>query len=120
VRLALGSDVGAGTGLSLLKEALVAYHVQPLAERPSPAELLYLATRAGALALGLGEETGDLAPGRSADYVLLRAPADSTLATVLEAAPDWDARLGALFVLAREESVGEVRVAGEPVYTRAA
>jgi guanine deaminase len=121
VRLALGSDVGAGTGLSLFKEALMAYHVQMVREdgkRLAPADLLHLATRAGALALGLGEETGDLQPGRSADFVLLRAPAGSTLAAVLEAAPDWDARLGAVFTLAREECVREVRVAGEPVYVR--
>jgi guanine deaminase len=118
VRFALGSDVGAGTGPSMLKEALMAYEVQPLADRLAPAELLYLATRAGALALGLGEDAGDLAPGRSADYVLLRAPADSTLASVLRTAPDWEARLGALFALAREESVAEVRVAREPVYVR--
>jgi guanine deaminase len=118
VRVALGSDVGAGTGFSLFKEALMAYQVQPLADRPSPAELLYLATRAGALALGLGEETGDLTPGRSADYVLVRPPEGSTLAAVLAAVPDWDARLGALFALAGEDAIAQVRVAGEPVYTR--
>jgi guanine deaminase len=116
VRFALGSDIGAGTSFSLLGEALMAYLMQPLADRPSPAELLYLATRAGALALGLGDECGDLQPGRSADFVLLRA--GGTLATVLESAPDWDATLGALFALAREDSVAEVRVAGEPVYVR--
>jgi guanine deaminase len=118
VRVALGSDVGAGTGFSLFKEALMAYQVQPLRERPSPAELLHLATRAGALALGLGDDCGDLTPGRSADFVLLRAPTGGTLAAVLAAAPDWDATLGALFALAREESVSEVRVAGEAVYVR--
>jgi guanine deaminase len=118
VRFALGSDVGAGTGFSLFKEALMAYQVQPLADRPSPADLLYLATRAGALALGLGEETGDLTPGRSADYVLLRASPGSTLAAVLAAAPDWDARLGAVFALAGEDAIAEVRVGGAPVYSR--
>jgi guanine deaminase len=118
VHVALGSDVGAGTGPSLFKEALMAYQVQPLADRPSPAELLHLATRAGALALGLGEETGDLTPGRSADYLLVRPGAGSTLAAVLAAAPGWDARLGALFALAGEDAIAEVRVAGEPVYER--
>jgi guanine deaminase len=118
VHFALGSDIGAGTGPSLLKEALMAYLMQPLADRPSPAHLLYLATRAGALALGLADECGDLQAGRSADYILLRAPAGSTLATVLDAAPDWDATLGGLFALAREDAVAEVRVGGEPVYVR--
>ncbi len=76
VRVALGSDVGAGTGFSLIKEGLQAYFMQqllgpgglPLA---SP-DLLHLATRAGALALGLGDEVGDLSVGRQFDAVWVR------------------------------------------------
>jgi guanine deaminase len=122
VRFALGTDVGAGTGFSLFKEGLMAYHVQMVREdghRLSPTHLLYLATRAGALALGLGDEVGDLSAGKSADYVLVRAPAGSTLAAVLDASPDWDAALGALFTLAREECLIDVRVAGDPVLVHA-
>jgi guanine deaminase len=117
VRFGLGTDVGAGTGLSLFKEGLMAYHVQMVragGELIGPAHLLYLATRAGALALGLDDEIGDLSPGRSADFVLVRPPAESTLHTVLRQSPSPEATLGALFTLAREESVAEVRVAGEP------
>ena len=36
--------------------------------------LLYLATRAGAEALGLEGEAGDFGPGKSADFVYLRPP----------------------------------------------
>jgi guanine deaminase len=121
VRFALGTDVGAGTGLSLFKEALMAYHVQKVREDGEPigpAHLLYLATRAGALALGLGDEVGDLRPGRAADYVLVRAPEGGTLAGVLAHSPSPDATLGALFTLAREECVAEVRVAGAAVWRR--
>jgi guanine deaminase len=121
VRFALGTDVGAGTGLSLLKEGLTAYHMQVV--RPGgallgPAHLLYLATRAGAEALGLGDTVGDLAPGKSADLVLLRPPAGSTLGHVLAHSPSAEATLGALFTLAREDCVSEVRVAGEVVFRR--
>jgi guanine deaminase len=118
VHCSLGTDVGAGTGLSLFKEGLVAYqgqNVHPHGLRLGPAHLLYLATKAGALALGLGDEVGDLSPGRAADFVLVRAPAGGTLASVLGHSPSPEATLGALFTLAREECVAEVRIAGEAV-----
>jgi guanine deaminase len=118
VRFALGTDVGAGTGLSLFKEGLMAYHMQmawPGGRRLGPAEALWLATGAGARALGLADEVGDLSPGKSADFILIRPPAGGTLHAVLDRSPSLEAALGALFTLAREESVVEVRVAGENV-----
>ena len=122
VRFALGTDVGAGTGLSLLKEGLTSYLVQrlrPNGFRLRPEHLLYLTTRAGAEALGLADTVGDLSPGKSADYVLVRPPPGGTLDVVLRRADSPEDALGAVFTLAREESVAEVRLAGEPVYTRA-
>lgn len=119
VRFGLGTDVGAGTGLSLFKEGLMAYHVQMVREGGGligPAHLLWLATMAGAEALGLGDEIGALSPGRSADFVLLRPPPGGTLHTVLRHSPSAEATLGALFTLAREECVAEVRVAGNAVF----
>ena len=119
VRVALGTDVGAGTGLSMLGEGLAAYEVQMLAPkglRLGPAHLLWLATGAGAVALGLEDEVGDLSVGKSADFVLVRPPGASTLAAVLERSESLEAALGAVFTLAREESIAEVRVAGEVVW----
>jgi len=118
VRVALGTDVGAGTAFSLFNEGLQAYLGQMLrtdGERLGPADLLWLATRAGAEALGLGDEVGDLAPGRSADLVVVQPPAGSTLEAVLADSPSAEAALGAVFTLAREASVAEVRVAGRVV-----
>lgn len=120
VKVALGSDVGGGTGFSLLKEGLMAYQGQMLLQGGvplGPAHLLYLATRAGALALGL-DDLGDLRPGQQADFVLIKPPPGSTLEEVLEHSPSAEASLGALFTLAREESIREVYVAGEPLLGR--
>jgi guanine deaminase len=123
VRVALGTDVGAGTGPSMLKEGLMAYLGQMIsadAIRLGPAHLLWLATQAGAMALGCSDEVGDLAPGKSADFALVRAPEDSTLQVVLERSESLEAALGAVFTLAREESIAEVRVAGKVVWPMSA
>jgi guanine deaminase len=117
VRCALGTDVGGGTGFGILKEALQAYALQRLTPDGmllEPAHLLYLATRAGAEALQVEYETGDFAPGKSADFVYLRAPAGSPLEGVLQHAKSLDHVLAALFTLAGAESVVEVCVGGEP------
>jgi guanine deaminase len=123
VRVALGSDVGAGTDLSLLHEARQAYLTQRSAgdggEPLTPAHLLWLATRAGAEAIGLGERVGDFSPGRAADLVLLRPRDGTTLAAVLEHAEGPEAVLGVYLTLGREDAVAETWVQGEVVHRRA-
>jgi guanine deaminase len=123
VRVALGSDVGAGTGFGILKEGLQAYLMQRLTPEGfplTPAHLLYLATRAGAEALGMGGEIGDFSVGKAADCVYLRPPAPSPLASIAASGAsrvgDADHVLGAVFTLAGIESVREVRVEGDVVY----
>jgi len=122
VHCALGTDVGGGTGFGILKEGLQAYLLQRIAPEVLSLEaghLLYLATLAGAEALGMGAETGDFRGGKSADIVYLRPPAGSPLAAVLERDPAPEDALAAIFTLAGAESVREVRVAGAVVYSRA-
>jgi len=103
VRVSLGSDVGGGTGFSLLKEGLQAFftqqHVRAAGSRLTPAHLLYLATRAGADALGLAEVTGHLSVGRGFDAVWLRPPPGSTLDTALRHAQGPDDALAKAFSL---------------------
>ncbi len=116
VQVALGSDVGGGTGFSILKEGLNAYQVQMLHEDGYPltaAQLLYLATAAGAKALGLDLQVGDFKPGKEADFVLLRPPERSTLAEVLRHSNSAEQSLAALFTLAREDCVAAVAVGGD-------
>jgi guanine deaminase len=123
VRCALGTDVGGGTGFGLLKEGLQAYLLQRIAPDGmllDAGHLLYLATRAGAEALGLSNETGDFCTGKCADFVYLRPPADSPLAAVLEREQSLERVLSAIFTLAGAESVREVRVEGSIVYRSAA
>src|SRR5260370_31584516 len=104
VRGALGSDVGAGAGLFLPKEALQAYFIQQLLGPDglplTPAHLLYLATRAGARALGLDDRVGDFAVGKDFDAVWLRPATGSTLAVNLQHARAITDALARIFALA--------------------
>ncbi|MFN2420770.1 MAG: guanine deaminase [Gemmatimonadota bacterium] len=87
VTIAAGSDVGAGPQLSLLDVLRHIAYLGPshhevgagsrTADGVSPEELLYRATLAGAEALGF-PETGRIAPGLSADFVILAPPPDAT------------------------------------------
>ncbi len=120
-RFALGSDVGAGARFSMLGEATDAYKIQRLREDGvglSPAALLWLATRAGAAALGQADEAGGLEPGMSADLVWLRPPPGSTLEVALEHAGSVEHALGAAFALAREDAVAAVWIRGRRVFAR--
>ena len=122
VRFALGTDVGGGTGFGMLKEGLQAYLMQRVASEPitlSPAQMLYLATRAGAEALGIEDQTGDFERGKGADLVYLRPPEGSVLGGVLKRSEDPERIIAALFTLAGAESVREVRVEGITVTDRA-
>lgn len=119
VRVALGTDVGGGTGLGMLKEALQAYLMQRVVADGvmlDAARLLYLSTFAGAEALGLDGEIGSLCAGKAADFVYLRPPAGSVLEAALQHASAPEDMLSALFTLGGDESVREVRVEGTVVH----
>ena len=116
VRVALGTDVGAGTGFSLLKEGLQAYFMQALLGADglplAPAHLLYLATRAGAEALDL-DPVGDLSVGRQFDAVWVRPEDGTTLDVVLRHAADSDDALAKVFALGSPADVRGVWVGGD-------
>ncbi len=119
VHLALGTDVGAGTGPGMMKEAVQAYLMQRVAPEPvvlDAARMLYLATLAGAEALGLADVAGSFCSGKSADFVYLKPAADSVLDLVLRHASDAKEALASLFTLG-DGAIRETRVAGEVVYT---
>ncbi len=81
------------------------------------AHLLYLATRAGAAGLGLDNEIGDFTPGKAADFVFLKPPADNPLAAIAANGSSPERLLAAIFTLAGADCVREVNVEGSPVYS---
>lgn len=121
VGVSLGSDVGAGTGLFLVKEGLQAYFMQQLlgavGQPLTPVHLLYLATRAGARALGLEHRIGDLAVGKEFDAVWLRPPPGTQYAVNLNQAVDATDQLARTFALATPVDVAGVWVRGDRALT---
>jgi guanine deaminase len=119
VRVALGSDVGAGTGFSLLKEGLQAYFMQQLlGEAGLPltsAHLLYLATASGAAALGLAGQVGELSIGSEFDAVWLSPVEGSTLDCGLRNADSADQALAKAFALGTDADVAKVWIGGVQV-----
>ena len=119
VPVALGCDVGAGTGFCLFKEAPQAYFAQQmLGDDGVPldsARLLYLATAAGAKALGLADSVGDLSPGKRFDALWLRPAAGTTLDVGLRHAADADDALAKAFALATPGDVRSVWVDGATI-----
>lgn len=118
VVVALGSDVGGGTSFSLLKEGLQAAFVQsllgPAGLRLGPAHLLWLATRAGAIALGL-DDVGTFDVGRRFDAAWLRPGSGSTLDVCLTHAADAADAVAKAFALGGPADVAGVWVDGAPV-----
>ena len=68
---------------------------------------------------GLDETLGDFGSGKVADFVYVRPGRGSALAATLDRVDDLEAMLGAVFTLADQASIREVRVEGTPVFQRA-
>ena len=119
VRVAMGSDVGAGTGFSMLKEGLQAYFMQRLlGDEGLPltsAHLLWLCTSAGARALGLEHEVGDLSVGKQFDAIWLLPEAGDPLAVGLGNAKSADDALSKVFALGTTSDIGGVWVGGDQI-----
>ncbi len=122
VRVALGSDVGAGTSLAQLRTMGDGYKVQRLlGDDVTPAMLLYLATLGGAAALSLDHVTGSFAPGKEADFQVLDPRRSRLLAvrfnkgkgTIRE---EPEQRLFALMALGDDRLTETVYVRGRRVY----
>jgi guanine deaminase len=72
LRVALATDLGAGTSFSMLRTMQAASDVAQLSGHPlSPLCAWWLATRGGAQALDLDDAIGAIEPGREADLVVI-------------------------------------------------
>ena len=116
IRCGLGTDVGGGTSLSLLRTASEAYKVLHLQDHALPAmQALYLATLGAAEALRLDAEIGNFATGKEADFVMLDFAGSSLTARRTAAATSIEEKLFALMTLGYDRNIAATYVLGRKV-----
>lgn len=115
VSVALATDVGGGTTLSMLATMAVAHQIAQLGGHPlTPAQSLYLATRGGARALSLEDRIGSIAPGLEADLVVLDLGHSPIAKLRMRHCRGIDDVLFMLMTLADDRAIREVYIMGEP------
>ncbi|MBL8446355.1 MAG: guanine deaminase [Zoogloeaceae bacterium] len=119
VRVGVATDVGGGTSFSMLRTLGAAYQVAHLKGYVLPAlRAFYLATLAGAEALGLTDELGTLEVGKAADFVVLDPAATPLMARRVAWAESLDERLFLLLTLGDDRAVAATYVLGERAWRR--
>jgi guanine deaminase len=119
VTVGLGTDVGGGGSFSLLHMMGEAYKVGQLAgETLDPLHGFYLATLAGARALKIDSQVGNLAPGKEADFVVLDLAATRLLARRTAGARTIAETLFVLSILGDDRAVERTYLAGKLAHTR--
>jgi len=115
VSVALATDVGGGTTLSMLATMGAAHQLAQLGEhRLSPAQSFHLATRGAATALSLEDRIGSIAPGLEADLVVLDIGHSALTRLRLRHCRDIGDVLFMLMTLGDDRAVREVYIMGEP------
>lgn len=119
VRVGLGTDVGGGTSLSLLRTLGDAYKVLQL-QRQSLTSLrgIYLATLGAAEALYMDDKIGNFAPGKEADFVVLSQQPTPLMEHRLTRTSTLPEELFVHMTLGDDRSIDKTYVMGECVYTK--
>ncbi len=123
VKVGLGTDVGAGTSLSILETMNEAYKVTQLrkaySEDPTsvkpldPLQSLYLATLGGARALSMEGQIGSFLPGMEADFIVLNAQSTPLLASRMKNAKELKDKLFAFEILGDDRAVEHTYIMGK-------
>lgn len=119
VKVGLGTDVGGGTSLSQLQTLNEAYKVAALiGQKLDAVQGFYLATLGGAVALGLDDRIGRLAPRMEADICVLDPKATPFMAFRAGYCVSIEEVLFLLMTLGDDRAVRATYVAGRAVYDR--
>jgi len=113
VRVGIGTDVGGGTSLSMLRTLDEAYKVAQLGgQRLSPLRAFYLATLGSACSLYLDDRIGNFAAGKEGDFIVLDLEATPLMARRMANAADLVERLFVLMMLGDDRAVFATHIMG--------
>ena len=116
VSVALASDVGGGTTLSMLATMGAAHQIAQLGGHAlSAAKALYLATLGAAKALQLDDRIGAIAPGMEADLVVLDLAHSPLSRLRMQHCRSIDDVLFMLMTMGDDRAIREVYIMGAPI-----
>jgi guanine deaminase len=115
IAFGLGSDIGGGPDISMFRVMRSMVEIQlTQPAHVKPTEAIYYATLAGAEALSLESETGNLSPGKSADFIVLDT---DTLTSLSPQGESIEEILSQLVSLGGEKQVMKTFVRGKAVFS---
>ena len=118
MRTGLGTDVGGGTSFNMLRTLAETYKVAQMGgHRLTAWRGFYLATLGGAKALGLDDRIGSFAPGREADFIVLRMDSTPLIVRRMKTARTPAEKLFALMMLGDDREIGATYIMGECVWS---
>jgi len=119
IRVALGTDFGAGNTFSMLQSMENAYKTAQLQGYSlSPFEGFYLSTLGGARALSVDDRLGNFEPGKEADFVVLDMACTPFISWRMEHAKTPLEKLFVLMMLGDDRAVKQTYVYGTAVHDR--
>lgn len=119
IKVGLGTDVGAGTSLSILETMNEAYKVCHLkGDKLTPYKSFYLATLGGAKALNMADKVGSFEAGKEADFLVLDMAATPLLERRTANCKSLDETLFVLSMLGDDRTVSHTYIAGDLQHTR--
>jgi guanine deaminase len=119
VHVALATDLGAGTGFSMLRTMQAASDVAQLQGQPlAPSRAWWLATQGAARALDLDDAIGTIAPGREADLVVIDLRSTPLIEFRMRYVDGIDEALGVQLALGDDRAIRATYVGGKLAFDR--
>ena len=114
IRIGLATDTGGGSSFSMLRTMAAAYEIGQLkGVAAHPCQLLWLATKGSADALGVSDCIGNLEPGLEADLAVLDLRSTEAIAQRAGEAEDFWEMLFPTIMMGDDRAVRSVWVCGE-------